>query len=121
MAPQATAFTWILLGASSFASALVNASSPPLEAEYATSQEAPALPQTEEILIIFPAFLETIWGTTSLEQLKAEVRLVFMISFHFAMSISVNSPMWEMPALLTRTSIVPNCAMAFVTISSAVS
>ena len=56
MTPQAMALTVILLGASSFASAFVKLLTPPLEAEYATSQDAPVLPQTEEMLMIQPDF-----------------------------------------------------------------
>ena len=46
--------TLIPLGPSSFAKALVKPIRPALEAEYATSQEAPLTPQIDEILIILP-------------------------------------------------------------------
>ena len=42
------------------AECLVNAFIPPLQAEYATSQEAPTLPQTEEICSIRPHLSATI-------------------------------------------------------------
>ena len=48
-----------IAGRSSFARAFVKLLTPPLEAEYATSQEAPTLPQTEEILMIQPDFRRT--------------------------------------------------------------
>lgn len=54
--PQATALTGMPLGASSFASALVKALIPPFVVEYATSVDAPTLPQTEETLMILPCF-----------------------------------------------------------------
>ena len=60
MTPQAIAFTGICDGASSLPSALVNAFIPPLQAEYATSQDAPTLPQTEEICSIRPHLSATI-------------------------------------------------------------
>ena len=41
---------------------------PDLEAEYATSQEAPDVPHMEEILMIFPERLETIGGIACLQQ-----------------------------------------------------
>ena len=74
--PQAMAFTAMLLGASSFPRAWVNAFSPPLVVLYATSQEAPLNPHMDEMLIICPCLLLTICGMISLQQLKTEVRLV---------------------------------------------
>ena len=74
IAPQAMALTWMLLGASSLARALVKASTPPLEAEYATSVEAPTRPQTDEIFIILPDLRLSIIGITSLLQLNTEVK-----------------------------------------------
>jgi len=58
-----------LLGASSFASARVKALTAPLEALYAASQLAPAIPQTEEMLMIFPHFSCTICGMAKWQQL----------------------------------------------------
>ena len=52
--PQERALTCILDGASSFARALVKELIAPLVAEYATSQDAPRSPHTEEMFIIFP-------------------------------------------------------------------
>ena len=45
-----------LLAATSFARAFVKALIPPFVVEYKTSQEAPASPQMEEILMIFPSW-----------------------------------------------------------------
>ena len=52
-------------GPSSFASDFVNASSPALDTEYATSHDAPTKPHIEEIFIINPSFLCIIFGNTS--------------------------------------------------------
>ncbi len=60
MTPHAIAFTWTLLGASSFARAFVNPLIPDLDAEYATSQEAPESPHIEEMLMILPERFDTI-------------------------------------------------------------
>ncbi len=68
------ALTCILLGASSLASAFVNALTPPFVAEYATSAEAPVQPQTDEIFIILPDLRLSIIGITSLLQLNTEVK-----------------------------------------------
>ena len=62
MTPHAIAFTWTLLGASSFARAFVNPLIPDLDAEYATSQEAPESPHIEEMLMILPERFDTIGG-----------------------------------------------------------
>jgi len=73
--PNATAFTWILEGASSFASAFVNEFIPPLLAEYALSHDAPTTPHIEEILIIWPLPAFNIFGMANLEQLKTDVKI----------------------------------------------
>ena len=52
MAPNAIAFTCILLGASSFASAFVKLLIPPLEAEYAVSHEAPTLREDPDVILV---------------------------------------------------------------------
>ena len=80
--PQAMAFTWIFEGASSFPSAFVKALIPPLHAEYATSQDAPTLPQTDEIWMILPDLELTICGITSFENENTDVRLFATILFN---------------------------------------
>jgi len=82
MVPQAMALTEIPLGATSLASAFVKELTAPLLAEYATSQEAPTFPQTEEMLRIRPDFLCSISGRAYLQQEKTEERLVFITCCH---------------------------------------
>lgn len=83
--PQAIALTWMLLGASSLARARVKELMPPLQAEYATSQEAPTFPQIEEMFKIFPDFWWIMCGRASLLAEKTEVRLTPMMRFHSSM------------------------------------
>ena len=54
ISPGEMELTRILLCPSSFANALVKPIRPALEAEYATSHEAPVLPQMDDILIMLP-------------------------------------------------------------------
>ncbi len=60
--PQAMAFTLMLEGPSSFASAFVNPFKPLFAAEYATSHEAPMFPHIDEILMMDPDCRLTICG-----------------------------------------------------------
>jgi len=55
--PGAMQFTVIPDGPTSLASAFVNPIIAAFDAEYATSQEAPQIPQIEEMFIIEPLFL----------------------------------------------------------------
>ena len=83
---------------------------PPLQAEYATSQEAPTFPQIEEMFKIFPDFWCIMCGRASLLAEKTEVRLTPMMRFHSSMVISSSRPICEMPALFTRMSTPPKRA-----------
>ena len=105
--PQATAFTCMLLGASSFARAFVNALIPPFVAEYATSVEAPTQPQTDDIFIILPSWLPSIIGMASLQQLKTDVRFEVIILFQSEGVMSCKRPIYEIPALFINISALP--------------
>ena len=106
--PQAIPLTAMQLGASSLARALVKALTPPFEAEYATSQDAPMFPQTEEIFKIWPYLPCTILGIARLQQQNTEVRFVFIIRSHSISLISESRPMCESPALFTRVVTAPS-------------
>ena len=73
--PQTIVFTWILLGASSLAKALVKELTAPLLLEYATSHEDPTFLHMDEILIILPNLFLSIASMANFEQLNTELRL----------------------------------------------
>ena len=75
------------------------------------------MPQTDEILMIFPCLLCTIQGTAHRQVEKTEVRLVERMRFQSSISISVSRPMLAIPALLIKTSIPPKVSEAVCIIS----
>ena len=61
-------------------------------------------PDTEAMLIIFPAFCFTIILDTNLIQLKVPFKLVFITASKSSSFIAMQSPSFVIPALLTRIS-----------------
>ena len=118
--PGATQFTRMPLGATSLASAFVYPITAALEAEYATSQEPPVTPHMEEIFTIAPRFCETISGNTALVTRNIPVTFVSITRCQSESDVSVTSCVGNaIPALLTSTSIKPNCSRTRETISPA--
>src|SRR3712207_991049 len=106
--PGDMALTLMLLGPSSFAKAFVNELTPPLDAEYITSQDAPTFPHIEDILTIFPVLFCNICLTTQLQQLNTPFKLVPIILSQSSSIVSINNPTFDIPALFTRISTFPN-------------
>src|SRR5581483_7584881 len=108
--PGQTQFTVTPAAATSRASALVNAITPPLVAEYTASPDEPTFPASEPRLTTRPPPRATMSRTTRWHVVIGPRRLTSMMRPHVAGSLSRNGPITSMPALLTRMSIGPSSA-----------
>src|SRR6202022_576241 len=86
----------------------VRARPPHLEATYGCARGAPRRPSIEEMLMIEPPPADVIGSTTARIPKNVPVRLTSMTWRHLLRSKVPRRPNATVPALLTRTSSLPN-------------
>src|SRR5262252_10201774 len=100
--------------ANSFPSDLVSAITPAFEALYATALGLPSLPAIDAMLTMRPYLRFTMWGATARQHRNWLVRFTRSTRSHSSNGYSTTGELSPaIPALLTRTSIVPSSATTF--------
>src|SRR6266702_3705652 len=108
--PGHTQLTRTWWRAISRASDLVKAMIPPLAAEYTASPDEPTRPASEPRFTTAPLPWAAMTGSTALQACSTPYRLIAIARSQSAGSESTNGLALSQPALLTSTSIRPNCS-----------
>src|SRR6185437_9107282 len=108
--PGQTQLTLTWWRAISRASDLVKAMIPPLAAEYTALPDEPTRPASEPRFTTAPVPWAAITGSTALQVCSTPYRLIAIARSQSAGSESTNGLALSQPALLTSTSIRPNCS-----------